>query len=601
MRANPESPATDARAAGSIADRLRLSCLLLSAVSAFGSGFILLSPAAAERLIVQGGYFYILGVFSLGLLLAARVVKSRLRRGVPDALRGPGLAVAAACAAFAVLSDDFRHKVLFDEYVIQGTAWQMHAAKEVGVPLRAYDIAGSWTAIDASLDKRPYFFAFLVSLLHDLTGYRPANAFVVNSALAAACVVLTGWIALALTRRRDAAAVAMVLLATTPLFGQNASGAGIEMLNLTMIAAVTAAGVLCLRCPDDPDRLSLLAVGAVLLAQCRYESALFAGPVAAIILIAWRRAGRLILPWPLVFAPLLLVPYAWHSRIVDAKPKLWELREGEHARFAWSNVAGNLEGAWEFFRSVAPVQPGSLALVALGVAGGLALAVAILRGRRVTASPAATAVTWIGVGIAGHFMLLQFYYWARLDEPVTARFALPSLLLLALLSAVGVRICGDRWRPAPRLAWAIWATWMAAVAAPAYANRLYTVRNLVSQEVEWELEQVRARPAPVLVITSKSTLPHLLVQIPALETSVARRRGPEIAWHLARGTFSEVIVSQVVRPTTADGDAAVDPEDDFPEGFRLEPIARKRFGSRWLRLSRLVAVEVKPVEPRPAG
>jgi hypothetical protein len=574
--------------------------LLLSSVAAVAAGFLLVSPAMAERLIVQGGYYHVLALTGLGLLLAARVVAARFRGSPPPAGWVWGLVLAAACGAFAAASDEFRHKILFDEYVIQGTAWQMHAAKEVGVPLRAYEIAGTWTAIDTSLDKRPYLFPFLVSLLHDLTGYRQANAFVLNAVLAGACLALTGWIALAVTRRRAAAALAMVLLATVPLFGQNASGAGIEMINLALIAAVAAAGILCLRTPRDPDRLSLLAVGAVLLAHCRYESILFAGPVAAIILTAWWRAGRLLLPWPVIVTPLLLVPFAWHSRVVGAKPKLWELREGEQSRFAWDNVAGNLEGAWEFLRSVSPQQPGSLALVLLGAAGAAAAVAAILRGRRIAASPGATAVAWIGLGVAGHFVLLLFYYWARFDEPVSARFALPSLMLLAWAAAAGVRLLGERGWPAARAAWVLWALWLAAVAGPAYANRLYTVRNLVSQEVEWEIGQVRARTGPVLVITSKSTLPHLLGRTPAIELAVARRRGPEIAWHLARGTFREVVVSQVVRPTSAEGEMAIDPEDILPAGFRLEELERKRFGTRWLRLSRLVAVETAPAEPRPA-
>lgn len=583
------------------ASRRRLLWFLLSSVAACATGFALVPPTLAEKLIVAGGYPYLLLVFVLFVALATRLAGTwrRVRKGV---LGGDPrlLAVAAGCTLFAVASDEFGHKILFDEYVIQGTAWHLHAAKEVGAPVRAYDIAGTWTAIDTYLDKRPYFFAFLLSLWHDLSGYRVTNVFFLNTVLAAACIGLTGWVALALTRRRAAAALAMVLLATIPLFGQNATGAGLETLNLTMIVAVAAAGILCLRAPHEPDRQSLLVIAAVLLAQSRYESVLFVVPVAAIVLIAWRRAGRVVLPWPVIVAPLLLVPYAWHSRVVDANPQLWELRAGESARFGWRNVSGNLEGAWEFFRSVSPEQPGSLAVVLLGFAGAASLVGLILRGRRVVASPEASAVAWIGLGVAGHFCVLLFYYWARFDEPVTARFALPSLLMLSLLAAVAVRILSDRGWPVSRLAFGIWALWLVVIAGPVYAQRLYASRNLVLQEVEWELAEVRSRPGPVLVLTSKATLPHLLHRVPALHLSLARLRGAEIAWHLERGTFREVLVSQVIRPTTAEGDAAVDPADHLPESFRLEPIERKRFGARWVRLSRLVSVEPATSEARPS-
>ena len=264
------------------ASRRRLYWFSLSATFAVAVGFALVPPALAENLIVAGGYYYLLLVFALFVWLLARVASAswRGRRMPSGTLRL--LTVAAGCTLFAAASDEFGHKILFDEYVIQGTAWHVHATKEVGAPVRAYDIAGTWTAIDTYLDKRPYFFAVLLSLLHDVSGYRVANAFFLNLVLASACISLTGWIAFALTRRRDAAALAMVLLATTPLFGQNATGAGVEMLNLTMIAVVAAAGILCLRAPSDPDRQSLLVIAALLLAQSRYESVLFVAPVAAI-------------------------------------------------------------------------------------------------------------------------------------------------------------------------------------------------------------------------------------------------------------------------------------------------------------------------------
>ena len=62
---------------------------------------------------------------------------------------------------------------------------------------------------------------------------------------------------------------------------------------------------------------------------------------------------------------------------------------------------------------------------------------------------------------------------------------------------------------------------------------------------------------------------------------------------MRQGTFREVIVSQVLRPISADGDAIVDPNDEVPDNFRLQTIAEKRFGGRWIRVSRLM--EIVPV------
>ncbi|MFM8336988.1 MAG: hypothetical protein ACKODK_15635, partial [Opitutaceae bacterium] len=223
----------------------------------------------------------------------------------------------------------------------------------------------------------------------------------------------------------------------------------------------------------------------------------------------------------------------------------------------------------------------------------------ILRQPRRTLPARAVGVAWVGFGVVAHFAVVMFYYWARLDEPVTARFALPSLLMLALLAAVAAGLASPRRGPALQAAFAVWIVWLAAVGGPVFAQRLYTTRNLVRHEVEWELDRVRSRAGPVLVLTSKATLPYILERISAVNLSVARLRGAELAWHMERGTFREVLVTQVVRPTTAAGDLAIDPSSALPGGFQLEPIERKRFGARWIQLSRLVSVQLPAADSRP--
>ncbi len=578
-------------------DRRRALLFLVSGLLAGAAGFVLVAPPVAEKLIVAGGYYYLLGVFAAFAFFAGRVAAAR-REVWAGWWRGRGGVALALVAGtlFTVWSDTFQHKVLFDEYVLQGTAWHMHLTKEVGAPVRAYDIQGTWLAIDAFLDKRPYFFTFLISLAHDLTGFRLENAYALNVALTGVLLGLVYWLVRALTGRRGPALLAMGLLATLPLVGQNTTGASMELHNLTMIAVVLAAGVLFLRAPDA-DRLALLVLATVLLAQSRYESVLFVAPVAGIILIGWWRGGRALLPWPAIVAPLLLVPYAWHSRIVDAKPALWQLREGDTSRFGWQYVAGNLEGARDFFFAISPGQPNSLWLTLLGLAGlAGAGGVLIARLRRApgTISPAVAVVMLMGAGIATNLGLLMFYYWSRFDEPITARFALPSCLLLALVAGWLVSRLDARRIPATRVAFFGLGVWLLAFGDRAYARRLYTSQNMVARETDWEVAQALRQPGPVLIITTRATMPYLLHRVSAVLTPVARTRAAQIAWHLREGTFRTVLVAQVLRPTTAEGDAGIDPDDVLPPEFKLEPLERKRFGMRWIRISRLVAVDVEP-------
>ncbi len=588
------------------AGRRPLLLFLLSAALALFVAFRVVTPAQTERLIVKGGYFYVLAVFAAWVIFAWRLMQAR--RGMCVSwVRRPGRVglFLMAATGFAVWTDDFAHKVLFDEYVVQGTAWHMHLTKEIGAPLRAFDFSGTWMVIDTFLDKRPYFFPFLVSLLHDLTGFRLANVYVLNVAVAFALLGATYWLVRSLTARRGPALLAVALLASLPLFGQNATGASMELLNLGMIAAVMVGAVLYLRVPTD-DRLSFLILGTVLLAQTRYESVLFVFPVAVIIATGWWRAGRILLPWPALLAPLMLVPYVWHDRFVSSRPVLWQLREGEVARFAWQYLAGNLEGARQFFFSTSPGQPNSLWLTIVGLLGlGWAAvhAVKFLRGRAAgngRPSPDAIVVLLFGLTVAANLGLLMFYYWSRLDEPIAARFALPSYFFLAVLAGWWARTLDVRGWPATGIMAGGLAVWVLVFGFTAYAHRFYTSQNMVMHELNWEIEQAAKRPRPTLLITSKATLPFLMEKIPAVNTVLARVRLPQIAWHMKQGTFREVIVTQVIRPMSAQGDAIIDPEDEFPVSLHLETIAEKRFGGRWIRISRVTGIDLPPPTPSPA-
>ncbi len=584
----------------------RLLLLALSGAAALYVGYFAVPTIPAGHLIINFGYYYILAVFSLFVLYAARLARSRaavwrswMRRPGPV-----GLAL-AAFTLFAIWTDSFKHKILFDEFVIQGTAYEMHATKQVSTVLRAYDIGGTWQTIDTFLDKRPYFFPFLVSLLHDLTGYRIANLFVLNVACAAALLGLLYWFANELAGRGPAL-LAVALMATMPLFGQNATGAGMDLHNLTMVALVACLSVLYLRVPCE-DRLSLLVLAAVLLVESRYESIIFVFPTALLILVGWRRAGRVILPWPAIAAPVLLVPYAWHLRVLRATPLFWQLEEGQTSAFGGGNVVGNLKGDLAFLFSFGPELANSWYLSILGVAGLLWLAYAGASWARRRPRPPLRPVEWaalaFGLGVAAHFGVLLFYWWAKFNDLMASRFSLPMCLAFAVLAAAMVASLSARGLPALRAACLGLGVWLLVGGAPSYARRLYTDGNLAMQEIQWEHAIVESRPGPVLLISNKSTIPFVLWHIESLITAVGAQRGEQIRYHLCQGTFKEVLVAQAIRPTDANGDMGVDPDDLMPPSYHLATVAEKRFGGRLARLSRIVAIDPEPkkAEAAPQG
>jgi len=254
-----------------------------------------------------------------------------------------------------------------DEIMLLGTSMSMHFDKTVLTPVRGNDIQGTFVIIDGMMDKRPLFFPFLVSLLHDLTGYRPANSFILNGCLT---FVFLGLVNAAgrLLAGRVAGWLGVALFAGLPLLAHNATGGGFELLNLVMILGTLLLGARLVERRDESS-MTAFCFSALLLAQVRYESVIYLLPVAGIVLWVWWRAERLILPWPVLLAPLLMIHYPLQHRIFDLRASAWELgsRPGSTAPFSPSYIVDNLSHALAFFFGRAADQPNSLLLSAVGL------------------------------------------------------------------------------------------------------------------------------------------------------------------------------------------------------------------------------------------
>lgn len=568
------------------------------ALAAVYAGFIAVPFPVAETFI-RGWGFYVIALTFVWWVAALWRSREAAAGGGGDWRRPPaGLLVSAALVTlFTVLAcvhEEFGSKILFDEYVVQSTAFNMHYFREVATMVRGYDLLGVFASTDNYLDKRPYFFAFLLSLVHDLTGYRSANAGALNAVLFPITLGLAGWLGRRLAGWRGAALV-VALLGSLPLLAQNATGAGIELLNVAMLLLAVLLGARFLAVPDEA-RLSAFVLTVVLLAQTRYESALYAGVAAGVIVVGWWRGGRIVLSWASIAAPALLVPLALHNKVLSNSPELWELKESQTTRFSAEYLPGNLEGAARFLFNVDLTHANSLLLVGLGAAGLVwLLALAVRHRLRLgRLPPVAAALLCFGLGMAANTVLVQFYYWASFDDPMSARFGLPLHLILAF-AALPLALALDRRGPASLVLTGAAVVFALGFSVPKQSHHLYARVGI--DEIAWELRTVAARP-PVqrIVVSNKSTLPWLLEKTPSILIVRARGMADRLAEQLATNAFPEILVTQSLRPTSIDGWHQLVPEDRLPAGYRLEPVAEKRFGTKIARISRLVAID----SPAPA-
>ncbi len=485
-------------------------------------------------------------------------------------------------------------KILADEVLLLGTSMGMHFDRSATYPVRATDVQGPLMIRDRVLDKRPLLFPFLVTTVHDLTGYRPDNAFYFNRGLGIVFLLLMYGLGWQITGRRWAGVVSVLLFAGLPLAAQQSAGSGFELLNLAALGAVALAMIAYLRRPDG-TRLELLVFTSLILTSCRYESVLFMVPMALVVWLGWWRSQRIDLTWPVFISPLFLAPWLSQNRIFSGDSSAWQMasKEGVSSPFSFDYFGDNLGHALAFFFDFSGYQPSS----ALFAAGGiLALPFFGLWIMKTLRSPLAAAADDVAISLMGGGLfaiggMLMLYFWGQFDDRIISRLSLPVHLLFMIASIVVARtLIKTDW------GWKELAVVVAfaalAQSLPVMAKRAYEIDYTPALEMEMRREFLDAqRDRDFLFLDNDSVfwITHLL---PASSVTASRSNQEALSYHLRNHSFSAIYVFQSVLVNDQTGEKSVDPSDDLGPGFTLEGIWERKVETLlFARISRVVSIE----------
>jgi len=574
--------------------RSRLVLLVLIILLALVLGFWTFTPPQAVNLVLRGGYWLLLlvtGLFLWQLCLSLRDSQPFWKNV------GWWKHAAFIVATTFLLHVQERHefKIVADEVVLSSTARQMHFHREAAVVVRGFEYAGNFTPLNAFLDKRPLFFPFLLAMVHDLTGYRVANVFVLNAALSFVLVALVYAIARRLGGSWSGVS-AVLLLCTIPLVEQNATGGGFEILNLVMLLLTLWLG---LRLSDgySDAGLSAFVLSGVLLAQVRYESVLFVLPVAVVVALTWWWRREVRLPASLLASPLFLIIYPLQHNVFKISESSWQMFSvaGAETPFALRYFYENVAHALNFFFTFDGSQPNSWLVALFGILS-TGLVVLVLYKEHQTLFSAgksvATMLTFL-IGLMLHTVLMLCYFWGKWDDPVIRRLSLPTHLLL-IFSTIFV---WPRLIPSPRR-WPILSglagIYLFGFALPASSMHRFTQENFAARTTNWLGDYIRRNleGRRVIAIDDSAGLQWFLYGQSSITPERFADKWEDFVYHFKRRSFDDYLVVQRVGVDLRTGHRFVSWGDDLGSGVTIELIEEKAFAPRYIvRLSRITEID----------
>lgn len=566
----------------------RLRLLGVVSIAALALGFWLVPDQAAIVFVSKAGFWFVLVAFAIFLRALWQTWGVELAVLKWQTIDWLSVGIIALGGIVLLVHETFGFKIVMDEIMLLGTSMSMHLDKTVLVPVRGNDIQGTFAILDGMMDKRPLFFPFLVSLLHDLTGYRPANAFVLNATLTFVFLGLVFVLGRQLAGRY-AGWLGVTLFAGLPLLAHNATGGGFELLNLVMILATLLLGARLVEKRDEPS-LTAFCFSALLLAQVRYESVIFLLPVAALVLWVWWREQKVVLSWPVMFAPLLMIHYPLQHRIFDLRASAWELgsKPGSTTPFSTDYIPGNLSHAYVYFFDKAANQPNSIVLSVFGCIAIPFFALLVIKRLRTLASepPVVVATTLFALGFAAQFALLMCYFYGQFDDVVIRRLSLPTQLgMVVAVMAVLPQFA----RPAVvRTLLGVAVVGLLSRSVPSMAAHAYSQEYLPGKETAWRREFIAEQSRhDYLVIDNDSILwiAHEVSSTPMLQ---ALKHRDALVFHMRNHTFSSIYVFQRYNIDPDTGRMTLREGDDLGPDFVLETVREERLQTLTLsRLSRL--------------
>lgn len=553
--------------------------------------FIWQSDKAAKWIQSNVGYYMVFAAVGLWLYCAYKIWTTtggsrKWSKLISDKV---GLAVLFAAIMLPHALEPHVLRVLYDEPAHVATSLVMHTEKKALLPALSHYVGDVYLLGGLYPSSRQYLFPFLLSILHDLTGYRLSNVFALNGILSAAAAIMvfgSGW----RLGGRAGGIAGVLLFWTTPLVHQNITCGGYDILNVFLLATLIYAGLeLCQS--DENCEVVWIEFGsctAVLLSMSRSESVIYCVVWAGLVAVRWWRKKRITVGWFSVAAPLLLLPNLACSLILLSNPQAMDpvYVTGGRKYMSIDYLPAHLAELFTFLFSFDSSASNNLLLSICGVFGIVGAGLLFFR------SPQKRSTTGILLYFCGSvavvYAVVLCQHWSGPSDIMAARFSLPWLLALSLAGAWFLAECRLP-RPLLLIAFSLWYLF---AAVPSLSKAIATYTFMTAREFAWLRDQTEKRSRTETLYVAPSNLGLIACRRASLGLDVLNRSPLRFVQALKSGIYKEVIVFQELEMDLNSGQWVPRLKNEINAQLVLEPLEEKVVGPSYrCRVFRLVGLK----------
>ncbi|MDX2111060.1 MAG: hypothetical protein SFY80_12535 [Verrucomicrobiota bacterium] len=546
--------------------------------------------AAANAVAIKYYYWIALLLFIINIVVLTIFINSIGFSRIRAMFGVSSLIVIIASSVFLQLPEPRAYKILHDEYILTAMSLNFHINREPGIPVTVHKINDTLVINRSFVDKRAVIYPFILSIFHDVIGYRPENAYILN--YICSLVLLTAvYIWGVFVRGRYLGILAVLLLTSSPLLAQMATGAGYDLMNGTLFVIFTLFLHYYIS-QGSALALNALVYSGLMLTYCRYESGVYLLVIPIVVIYKCFTDKYVNIPWLSVLSPLFLLCPLLSNIIYTSNA---QFVEGGGDLLSFKFINANIEHAIYYLFNYEGDTSNSLLI---SVSGVLSLVIFLVCIKRFIKNPCCVAEKTLVIIMIPCFintMIFMLLFWGYFDDPMASRFSFTLQLYFILVTIAMIGSIGNI-NIIYRYIIGFVVLYIYCVMLPVSNRHIYTNRAFSHREIVWSINELRAVDKSNSLVLSNA--PAIYCHgYAAIQIGTANLLPDRVKSTISRGIYKNIYVFTTERLDYSSGIGYSVAPAPLSERYTLEIISELRLRANYIsRFYKVVQIDCEDIE-----